>query len=135
MSRMENKKKALLVINPCAGVDRKRVSPTDIINKLSSANIEIDANKIKPREGVYATKIRLDEEYLTAVTNIGTRPSVDNFDYITVEALILDFEREIYGEKLVLEVHRFIRNTMKFDSLAEVKAQVDKDVQMVREDL
>ncbi len=101
--------------------------------KMPTANIELDANKIKPRQGVYATKIRLDEEYLSAVTNIGTRPSVDDFDYVTVEALILDFEREIYGEKLVLEVHSFIRDTMKFESLAEVKAQVDKDVKKVRE--
>ncbi len=44
---METKKKALLVINPCAGVDRKRVSPTDIINKLSSANFDIDVERTK----------------------------------------------------------------------------------------
>lgn len=44
---MQTKKKALLVINPCAGVDRKRVSPTDIINKLSSADFEIDVERTK----------------------------------------------------------------------------------------
>lgn len=44
---MLSKKKALLVINPCAGVDRKRVSPLDIIKKLSAAGFEINVENTK----------------------------------------------------------------------------------------
>ncbi len=95
---------------------------------MPTANIEVEACKKKPNDGVYCTKICLGEENLVSVTNIGTRPSVDDFRYVTIEALILDFDREIYGEKLVLEVHRFIRSTMKFENLAEVRKQVEKDI-------
>ena len=59
-------------------------------------------------------------------------PTVDDYEYITVESLILAFERDIYGEKLVLEIHEFIRDIKKFETLAEVKTQVDKDVERVR---
>lgn len=44
---MLSKKKALLVINPCAGVDRKRVSPLDVIKKLSAAGFEINVERTK----------------------------------------------------------------------------------------
>lgn len=46
-SDMLSKKKALLVINPCAGVDRKRVSPLDVIKKLSAAGFEINVERTK----------------------------------------------------------------------------------------
>ena len=95
---------------------------------MPTANIEVASNKKKPKHAVYGARIRLGEEYLDAVVNIGRRPTVDDFDYTTIEALILEFEREIYGEKLVLEVHKYIRGIQKFDSLAEVKAQVDRDI-------
>lgn len=100
---------------------------------MPTANIQVERVKRKPNDGVYCTKIRLGDEELVSVTNIGTRPSVDNFRYVTIEALILDFNREIYGEKLVLEVHKYIRNTMKFENLAEVKEQVEKDVVETKE--
>ena len=99
---------------------------------MPTANIQIPDNKILPKEAVYATSIRLGGELLKAVTNIGKRPTVDDYEYITVESLILDFERDIYGEKLVLEIHEFIRDIKKFEILAEVKTQVDKDIERVR---
>ena len=95
---------------------------------MPTANIEVAPEKKKPKHAVYGAKVRLGEEVLEAVVNIGKRPTVDDFDYTTIEALLLDFNRQIYGEKLVLEIHSFIREIQKFDSLAEVKEQVDKDI-------
>ena len=99
---------------------------------MPTANIQVQANKILPKDAVYATSIRLGDEYLSAVTNIGKRPTVDTDDHVTIESLILDFDREIYGEKLVLEIREFVRDIKKFETLAEVKEQVDKDVQRVK---
>lgn len=99
---------------------------------MPTANIQVPDNKLLPKDAVYATSIRLGEEFLSAVTNIGKRPTVDEYDYVTIEALILDFDRDIYGEKLVLEIREFIREIKKFETLAEVKEQVDRDVERVR---
>ena len=95
---------------------------------MPTANIEVASNKRKPKHAVYGGRIRLGEEVLEAVVNIGKRPTVDDFNYTTIEALIFDFERQIYGEKLILEVHKYVRGIKKFNSLAEVKEQVDEDV-------
>lgn len=99
--------------------------------KMPTANLQVPDEKIKPLDAVYCTRVRLGDEVLKTVTNIGKRPTVDNFNYVTIETLILDFDRDIYGQKLVLEVHKYIRDVMKFESLSEVKAQIDKDIQEV----
>lgn len=96
--------------------------------KMPTANLQVPDEKIKPQDAVYCTRVRLGDEVLKTVTNIGRRPSVDDFNYVTIETLILDFDRDIYGQKLILEVHKYIRDVMKFDSLSEVRAQIDKDI-------
>ncbi len=100
---------------------------------MPTANLGVADNKIKPQDAVYCTRVLLGDEGFKAMTNIGKRPSVDDFDYVTIEAFILDFKRDIYGQKLVLEVHKHVRGVVKFNSLAEVKAQIDKDIQEVRD--
>ena len=75
----------------------------------------------------------IGEEVYLGVTNIGTRPSVDDREEITVETLILDFERDVYGEEITLELHAFLRPTLRFESLKAVQCQVEKDSLRVRE--
>ena len=100
---------------------------------MPTANIEVCDESLLPACGVYATKIMAGEKKLLAVTNIGQRPTVDEEQHITVEAHILDFDEDIYGENVVLEVHRFLRPIQKFESLEEVHAQVKKDIEKARE--
>lgn len=99
---------------------------------MPTANLQVPDNKIKPLSGVYCTSIILENETFKAMTNIGKRPSVDNYDYVTIEAFILDFSRDIYGKKLIIEVHKFVRGVVKFDNLEQVQAQVQKDITEVR---
>ena len=102
---------------------------------MPTANIQVATNKILPKEAVYAANIRLGDEILKSVVNIGRRPTVDDYDYVTIEALILDFERDIYGEKLVLEIQKYIREIKKFNTLAEVKEQVEKDISFLKKEV
>ena len=88
----------------------------DIVN----ANMDIDM-------GVYASLVHLEKEYI-GVTNIGTRPSVDNDKTISIETHILDFDRDIYGEIIEIELLEKIRDIKKFNNIEEVKKQVDKDI-------
>ena len=98
---------------------------------MPTANLCITEGTM-PEEGVYATRIRIGDGVYTSVTNIGRRPTVDNESYITVETFIIDFDKEIYGERAMLEVHQFLRPIQKFDSLQEVQMQVQQDVEMAK---
>ena len=88
-----------------------------------------------PKEGVYATQIRIGDDAYTSVTNIGRRPTVDDESYITVETFIIDFNEEIYGQFVELEVYKFLRPIQKFSSLEEVQKQVQKDIEEAKHDL
>ncbi len=100
---------------------------------MPTANVGVPDHKLKPVSGVYATLGHVAGGTWKSLTNIGKRPSVDNNDYITIEAFLLDFKQNIYGEPFRLEVHKFIRGVVKFDNLEEVQKQVQKDLQKVRD--
>ncbi|NLL78012.1 MAG: riboflavin biosynthesis protein RibF [Clostridiales bacterium] len=100
---------------------------------MPTANLGVGETKLKPPSGVYATRTRVDGEFYQGLTNIGTRPSVDDLPVITIETFLLDFSKDIYGKKLILEVHSFIRGVQKFDNLEQVQNQVQKDLTQVKD--
>ena len=96
-----------------------------------TANLAVWEQQILPANGVYATYAYLGGERFEAATNVGVRPTV-NGTAMMVEAHLLDFDREIYGESLALEfVHR-IRPERKFPGLDALKAQIAEDVTTIR---
>jgi len=95
---------------------------------MPTANLCVP-EEILPEAGVYATRVRFDERVFDSVTNIGRRPSVDHEKHITVETYIFDFDENIYGETLELEVIRFLRPVKKFQNLEEVHEQVKRDIE------
>jgi riboflavin kinase/FMN adenylyltransferase len=81
-----------------------------------------------PAFGVYATKVYLDDgTEKTGVTNIGTRPTVDNSDNITAETHILDFQRNLYGHKVRIEFYTRLRPEVKFKNVGQLQEQIKKD--------
>lgn len=99
---------------------------------MPTANLAVSENKLIPKHGVYATLSEVDGKKVQGLTNIGKRPSVDDNDYVTIETFLLDFSKNIYGKKVVLEVHSYIRGVHKFNNLDEVKKQVEKDITSIR---
>ena len=79
-----------------------------------------------PKFGVYACRVRVDGKVYPAVTNIGTRPTVEGRG-ITVEPWILDFSGDLYGREITLEFHYFLRAERKFASLEELKEAIHLD--------
>ena len=67
-----------------------------------------------------------------AVANIGYSPTFDDHRF-TVEVYILDFDRNIYGEKIRVNFIQRLRDEKKFSSLTELSDQIGKDVQQARE--
>ncbi len=98
-----------------------------------TANIDFVQGKLLPPDGSYVTMTVVDGERRVGSVHIGKRPTVDNFDYKTVENFIYDFSGDLYGKVLVMEIHRFIRGVWKFNNLEEVRVQCAKDVQAIRD--
>jgi len=92
-----------------------------------TANLEMPFYKLIPKDGVYVVKVNLKNQSYKGLLSIGTRPTVTKSDEKRVEVFILDFDQEIYGETLKLDVIEFIRNDQKFDSLTELIAQMNQD--------
>ena len=99
---------------------------------MPTANIGYKPYKQLPADGVFGTISEVGGKRVKGLTNLGHRPTVDNFDYVTVEAFLLDFSDDIYGQIITLEVHALIRGIRKFKDLAEVKIQVNKDIESIR---
>ncbi len=95
-----------------------------------TANIRLNhPDRLIPRPGVYAVDVRLRGERYRGMMNIGHRPTF-NFDPLTLEIHIINFRGSIYGEELIVEFKKFIREERKFQSLAELKKQLlaDKEI-------
>ena len=76
--------------------------------------------------------LSIEGRIVKGLTNIGKRPSDDNFDYVSIEAFLLDFNADLYDKSISLEIHVHIRGVIKFNSLEEVKQQVDRDIVSIR---
>lgn len=108
------------------GIGSSRLYPT--------ANLIIPPHVLVPSHGVYVTRATLPEgASYAAVTNVGTRPTVNNGTDITVEACLLDFEGDLYGKTLRLEFFEHLRDEVRFDSLDALKAQIAADAEATRQ--
>ena len=95
-----------------------------------TANLMISEDLIIPLSGVYSGTARLNTEVFNAVINIGRKPTVGvnkKLEKDLVEAHILNFDRDIYGENLEIFFSDRLRDEQKFDSLEELKVQIQLD--------
>lgn len=84
-------------------------------------------NKIIPKDGVYAVKVRVDSEWYKGMMNIGTRPTFEDEEKRALEVHIFDFDQEIYGKAVQVRFVERIRDEKKFDGVEELKAQLEAD--------
>ena len=97
-----------------------------------TANMDIWEHQVIPANGIYAGWATLGSERFMAATNVGIRPQFDGDD-VRVEAYLLDFDRDIYGQQLTFSFEKYLRPEMKFDGLEGLIAQINADVQTTRE--
>jgi riboflavin kinase/FMN adenylyltransferase len=99
-----------------------------------TANLDPD-HELYPADGVYAGRILIPDfpAEFDCATNIGTRPTVyENYQRV-VESHILDFDSEIYGQRVELRFFRRLREERRFPSVMELSAQIRRDVEATRE--
>ena len=96
-----------------------------------TANILVDENrKLIPANGVYAAHAIVKGKKYTGMMNIGNRPTVGGGD-ITIEVNIFDFNEDIYGERISVNLFDKIRNEQKFESIELLKTQLLQDKETV----
>lgn len=99
---------------------------------IPTANLAFPKGLATPKFGVYGCTTYIDGKTYLAVTNLGTRPTVEG-RHITVEPWILDYEGDLYGRTVTLEFHCFLRPERKFSSLEELKTTILGNAQELRD--
>ena len=100
---------------------------------IPTVNLTAPPHVLVPSHGVYATRVFLpDGTSHPAVTNVGTRPTVNNGANVTVEAWLLDFDGDLYGQTVRVEFYRRLRDEIRFDSLEALKGQITADAAATR---
>ncbi len=89
--------------------------------------------EINPANGVYAARARVGTELVDAAVSIGIVPTFDNGNDVTVEAYLLDFDADIYGQTISLEFVKRLRPERRFDGPEALVAQITEDVKQVRD--
>ena len=79
-----------------------------------------------------AAELCISEATLTGIFTGRTRPTVNNGTNVTVEAWLLDFDGDLYGQNVRVEFHHRIRDEVRFDSLDALKAQIQSDADATR---
>ena len=100
---------------------------------VPTANIQLK-RRHAPLQGVYVVTARLaDGRALQGVANIGTRPTVEQQDKIAhLEVHLLDFDEDIYGQRMTVEFHQKLRDEEKFATLAELQKAIAGDIRRAR---
>lgn len=87
-----------------------------------------------PAYGVYASKVTLEDgKSYQAATNIGTRPTIEDGNAVSIEAFLLDFQGDVYGQTVGLELYHRLRGERRFDSLEALRQEVVKNARQTRD--
>jgi riboflavin kinase/FMN adenylyltransferase len=100
---------------------------------IPTANLDIWDERAYPARGVYVCRAWVAGSPVEAVANIGVRPTFGGDERPTVEAHLLDFEGDLYGQTLRLDFIARLRAEQKFNGVDELIAQIGRDVQQARQ--
>ena len=100
--------------------------------KMGFPTANIDARNIRVDNGVYYSRVTFGGKLYNAMTNIGTRPSVDGNTRL-LETHLFDFAGDLYGQQIEVELVRKIRDERRFESIDALKEQLGKDASACNE--
>ena len=98
---------------------------------IPTANLELPPELLLPPKGVYACRARTPEGTYLAVTNIGTRPTVNGHG-LTIEPWLLDYTGDLYGQPVTLELWHFLRGERRFPSLEALQDEIRRNAGQTR---
>ncbi len=92
-----------------------------------TANLQIPSSKLIPRKGIYFSTVLYKDKMFYGLTSVGNRPTFYQNGSLLVEVHILDFNEDIYGQSLTVRFEKRLRDEMRFNTVDELVAQMDKD--------
>lgn len=95
---------------------------------MPTTNIIPESSKLLPPCGVYVSRTLIGGISYKGVTNIGYKPTVGEEERKGVETFIFDFDMDLYGEMIEVELLTYERPEMKFDSLEELQLKMEEDI-------
>jgi riboflavin kinase / FMN adenylyltransferase len=99
-----------------------------------TANIKLeDENKLLPALGVYAVEFIVDEKKYFGLLSVGKRPTFYDDGIIIPEVYIYDFNKDIYGKFVTVNIVEMIRSEIKYNSADELIEQMNKDKELGQE--
>jgi riboflavin kinase/FMN adenylyltransferase len=100
---------------------------------MPTANQVPQSNKFLPPNGVYVSRIACEGEFYYGISNIGVKPTIEDHIAKGVETFLFDFDKDIYGKMIEVQLLDFERPEMKFASFEELSARMQKDAEYGRE--
>ncbi|MEW6096039.1 MAG: bifunctional riboflavin kinase/FAD synthetase [bacterium] len=98
-----------------------------------TANLKWEEEVLLPKEGVYAVKVKMDDEEYKGMTNLGYRPTFGDGKELCFEVHLLDFEEEIYSRELTVSFIKRIRDEKSFKDNYSLIGQLKEDEKKARE--
>lgn len=96
---------------------------------MPTVNLLPSKQKLLPPNGVYASSTIIKQKSYHGVTNIGCKPTVSTELVRGVETYLFDFQEQVYGEEIEVKLYSFERPEYQFQSVSELKLQIEKDVE------
>ena len=100
---------------------------------FATANQQISQLEKLPEIGVYASKVKIDDKQYIGITNVGTRPTVDDAAKITIETHVLDYSGVLYGKIIDVDLVYRISDIKKFANTQQLLKQINDDKETARE--
>ncbi len=97
-----------------------------------TANLTLTEPYVLPKTGVYVVAVEVDDAKYRGMMNLGYRPTVESALHISLEVHLLDFDGDLYGKELIVDVLYFIRDEERFASLESLREQLGKDREFVQ---
>lgn len=100
------------------GIGKKYNTPT--------ANVEVNETLYPPMQGIYLSKVLILNKYYYGITSISNNPTFKKRP-ITFETYIFNFDQDIYGKEILIELLKFMRESIKFNSIKKLFEQIEID--------
>ncbi|MEJ2032265.1 MAG: riboflavin kinase [Deltaproteobacteria bacterium] len=98
-----------------------------------TANLHISEEDLCPKHGVYVTQVIYDGKCYGGVLNIGYNPTFGGEQRISAETHIFDFDQDIYGKPIKINLLRYLRGERKFNGVDELAKQITRDIEEAKQ--
>jgi riboflavin kinase/FMN adenylyltransferase len=99
---------------------------------FSTMNIQVDKNRLIPKNGVYITRTKIKNKEYESITNVGTNPTVTNDMEVSVETHVFYYNENVYESEIEVVFEKRLRDEFKFKDVIELKGQIASDIKVCK---